>query len=65
MYITNATFYTGKPGDQIVIPAGEEITAKDLGVDEDACKRYVEIGTLVVKPKAAKAEKPSTGSDKT
>lgn len=64
MYITNGTFYTGKPGEIEVIEAGEEVTAKTLGVPEATCKRYVKLGTLIEKPAPKKGASDKGDADK-
>lgn len=50
MYITVGTWNTDK-GE---IEPGTEVSAKDLGLKEGDCQRYVELGTLMEKPKAVK-----------
>jgi len=57
MFITQGTFYTGKPGAVEMIEAGAEVTADDLGIDEATCERYLELGLLLKKSAPAKPAK--------
>ena len=57
MFITQGTFYTGKPGAVEMIEAGTEVTADDLGIDEATCERYLALGLLLKKQAPAKPAK--------
>lgn len=56
MFVTKCTFTVGgEKGDKVDIPAGEEVSAKELGISTDDASRYVGLGLLAEKkPKAEK-----------
>ena len=54
-YITKATFKRGAGKDQKSLPVGEEVSLKALGVSKEDADRYVELGLLAIKGKAAPA----------
>lgn len=62
MFTTNCTFKVGgEKGGVVEIPAGEDVTEKDLRISEEEAARYVGLGLLSEKPKSEKktAEKSS------
>jgi hypothetical protein len=59
-YVTKGTFVMGKGADRKTIPAGSEVTEKDLGIDAESATRYVALGSLVEKASPADS-KPQSG----